>query len=164
MVGARLPDGLELPATRGAEVPLVSPDAPATVLFTYPGTGVEWGDPPIPGAAGCTLENRLFRDAWPDFRKAGVEVRGISTQLVYEQQEFARVEEIPYPLLSDAGHQLAATLRLPTFRGAGRLRHKRLILVVDAERNVRHALFPVDDIPHAVTETLRLTANRARAT
>ncbi|MGW2963228.1 winged helix-turn-helix transcriptional regulator [Streptomyces sp. NPDC001220] len=164
LAGTRLPDGLELPAVRGAEVPLVSPDAPATVLFTYPGTGVEWGEPPIPGAVGCTLENRLFRDAWPDFRRAGVEVRGISTQLVYEQEEFARAEEIPYPLLSDAAHRLAAALRLPTFRGAGRLRHKRLILVVDAERTVRHALFPVDDIPHAVTETLRLTANRARAT
>jgi DNA-binding HxlR family transcriptional regulator/peroxiredoxin len=137
-------------------VPVVAPDAPATVLFTYPGTGVEWG--PIPGAAGCTLENRLFRDAWPDFRRAGVAVRGISTQLAHEQQEFARAERLPFPLLSDAAHQLAAALRLPVFRGAGRLRHKRLILVVDAERTVRHTLFPVTDIPHAVEESLRLAA------
>ncbi|MER5789879.1 winged helix-turn-helix transcriptional regulator [Streptomyces sp. NPDC001980] len=161
--GTRLPDGLALPATvgtepgtEGADLPVVSPDAAATVLFAYPGTGIEWG--PIPGAAGCTLENRLFRDAWPDFRRAGVDVRGVSTQLPYEQQEFARTERLPYPLLSDAAHRLAAALRLPVFRGAGRLRHKRLILVVDAERTVRHTLFPVTDIPHAVEESLRLAA------
>ncbi|MGW1216057.1 winged helix-turn-helix transcriptional regulator [Streptomyces sp. NPDC002499] len=158
LAGTRLPDGLELPGPQGAQLPVVSPNSAATVLFTYPGTGVDWGEPPIPGAAGCTLENRLFRDAWPDFRRAGVDVRGISTQLPHEQAEFARIEEVPYPLLSDAHHHLAAALRLPTFRGAGRLRHKRLILVVDAERAVRHALFPVVDIPHAVTESLTLAA------
>ncbi|MGY5013142.1 winged helix-turn-helix transcriptional regulator [Streptomyces sp. 900105755] len=159
--GTRLPEGLDLPGTvgtgpgaEGADLPLISPDASATVLFAYPGTGVEWG--PIPGAAGCTLENRLFGDAWPDFHRAGVAVRGTSTQLPHEQQEFARAEQLPYPLLSDAAHQLAAALRLPVFRGAGRLRHKRLILVVDAERTVRHTLFPVTDIPHAVEESLRL--------
>lgn len=169
LVGTRLPDGLELPGTQGADqpgtqgadLPLTSPDAAATVLFTYPGTGIDWVES-IPGAPGCTLENRLFRDAWPDFRRAGVDVRGISTQLTPAQAEFARAEEIPYVLLSDARHQLAAALRLPTFRGAGRLRHKRLILVADAERTVRHALFPVTDIPHGVEESLRLAEEYAR--
>ncbi|OLZ68906.1 HxlR family transcriptional regulator [Streptomyces sp. IMTB 2501] len=161
LAGTRLPDGLELPGTQGADLPLVAPDAAASVLFTYPGTGVDWGEP-IPGAAGCTLENRLFRDAWPDFRRAGVDVRGISTQLPYEQAEFANAEQVPYDLLSDARHQLAAALRLPTFRGAGRLRHKRLILVVDAERTVRHTLFPVVDIPRAVAQSLSLATESAR--
>jgi len=158
----RVPEDLELPGAQGADLPVVAPDATATVLFTYPGTGVDW-DEEIPGTPGCTLENRLFRDAWPDFRRAGVDVRGISTQLPHEQAEFARAEEIPYPLLSDAHHQLGAALRLPTFRGAGRLRHKRLILIVDAERTVRHTLFPVDDIPHAVRQSLRLAEECARA-
>ncbi|MEU9476029.1 winged helix-turn-helix transcriptional regulator [Streptomyces sp. NPDC048191] len=161
LAGTRLPDGLGLPGTQGGDVPLVAPAAAATVLFTYPGAGVDWGEP-IPGAAGCTLENRLFRDAWPDFRHAGVDVRGISTQLPHEQAEFAQAEKVPYDLLSDAQHRLAAALRLPTFRGAGRLRHKRLILVIDAERVVRHALFPVVDIPHAVCESLRLATECAR--
>ncbi|WP_405847826.1 winged helix-turn-helix transcriptional regulator [Streptomyces sp. NBC_01518] len=162
LAGARVPEDLRLPGTQGADLPVVSPDAAATVLFTYPGTGVDW-DEEIPGVAGCTLENRLFRDTWPDFRRAGVDVRGISTQLPYEQAKFARAEEIPYPLLSDAHHQLGAALRLPTFRGAGRLRHKRLILIVDAERTVRHTLFPVDDIPQAVTRSLRLAEDCVRA-
>ncbi|MFI5798647.1 winged helix-turn-helix transcriptional regulator [Streptomyces sp. NPDC051677] len=159
LAGSRVPEDLLLPGVSGPE-PVVAPDAAATVLFAYPGTGIDWGA--IPGAAGCTLENRLFRDAWPDFLRAGVKVRGISTQLVHEQQEFARAEEIPYPLLSDADHRLAAALRLPSFRGADRLRHKRLILVVDAGRTVRHTLFPVTDIPHAVEESLRLATDCAR--
>jgi peroxiredoxin len=57
---------------------------------------------------------------------------------------------VPYPLLSDSELRLAAALRLPTFRGAGQLRLKRLILIIDAERTVRHVLFPVGDIPDAV--------------
>ncbi|MER7922604.1 winged helix-turn-helix transcriptional regulator [Streptomyces sp. NPDC096057] len=161
LTGTRVPGDLQLPGTQGADVPVVSPDAAATVLFTYPGTGVDWNEE-IPGVHGCTLENRLFRDAWPAFRRAGVDMRGISTQLPHEQAEFARAEDIPYPLLSDASHQLDAALRLPTFRGAGRLRHKRLILIIDAERAVRHALFPVDDIPHAVAESLRLAEECVR--
>ncbi|MBK6010099.1 winged helix-turn-helix transcriptional regulator [Streptomyces sp. MBT53] len=160
--GTRLPDDLQLPGIQGVDLPVVSPEAAATVLFTYPGTGIEWGEPPIPGAEGCTLENRQFRDAWPDFRRAGVDVRGVSTQLPHEQAEFARAEEIPYPLLSDEAQQLAAALRLPTFRASGRLRHKRLILIIDAQRTVRHTLFPITDIPHAVKESLRLAADCTR--
>ncbi|MGR3867594.1 winged helix-turn-helix transcriptional regulator [Streptomyces graminifolii] len=161
LTGTRLPSDLQLPGTQGADVPVVSPDAAATVLFTYPGTGVDWNEE-IPGVQGCTLENRLFRDAWPAFRREGADIRGISTQLPHEQAEFARAEGIPYPLLSDAHHQLDSALRLPAFRGAGRLRHKRLILIIDTERAVRHALFPVDDIPYAVAESLRLAEGCAR--
>ncbi|MEU5309051.1 winged helix-turn-helix transcriptional regulator [Streptomyces sp. NPDC021562] len=159
LVGTRLPRDLRLPAT-GAETPLLAPDARATVLFTYPGTGAERD--PIPGAVAPAPETRLFRDAWPDFRRAGVDVRGISSQTADEQTEFARTEEIPYPLLSDIDQRFTAALRLPVFRVDGRFRHKRLILVVDAERTVRQVLFPVTDTPHAVTETLRLATACAR--
>ncbi|MFJ9350895.1 hypothetical protein [Streptomyces sp. NPDC101237] len=87
-------------------------------------------------------------------------LRGISTQIPYEQSEFARAGGIPHPWLSDADHGLAAALRLPAFRGAGRLRHKRLILVVDAERPVRGVLFPAGDLSYAVAEALRLAVGR----
>ncbi|MFJ9031377.1 winged helix-turn-helix transcriptional regulator [Streptomyces sp. NPDC102274] len=155
LTGTRLPVDLELPGTDGISRDAVAPDAAATVLFTYPATGIQWEEP-LPGAAGCTLENRLFRDSWPAFRDVGAAVHGVSTQLPHEQAAFARAESVPYPLLSDTHLRLAAALRLPTFRGAGQVRLKRSVLVVDPRRTVRHVLFPVGDIPHAVEEARRL--------
>ncbi|MFE2428869.1 winged helix-turn-helix transcriptional regulator [Streptomyces sp. NPDC059373] len=160
LVGTRVPPDLRLPGADGTVRDVVAPDTSATVLFTYPATGVQWEDA-IDGAAGCTLESRLFRDAWPSFRDAGVAVHGVSTQLTHEQAAFARAEAVPYPLLSDTELRLAAALRLPTFRGAGQLRLKRLILIVDAERTVRHVLFPVGDIPDAVQRARLLGAAMA---
>jgi DNA-binding HxlR family transcriptional regulator/peroxiredoxin len=158
LVGTALPQGLELPGTDGAPHAPVVPGARATVLFAYPATGIPGGPPrpDVPGSAGCTLENRLFREAWPKFEAAGVAVRGVSTQQPAEQAAFATAEELPFLLLSDEQLQLAAALRLPTFRSAQALRLKRLILVLDAQGTVRHALFPVADIPGAVAESLAL--------
>ncbi|NYI08313.1 winged helix-turn-helix transcriptional regulator [Allostreptomyces psammosilenae] len=160
LVGEGVPADLALPGADGAPHDVVSPTARATVLFTYPGTGIPsplpagWSD--IPGAVGCTLENRLFRDAWPAFREADVAVRGVSTQRPDEQAAFAAAEAVPFPLLSDQDLRLAAALRLPTFRADQRLRLKRLVLVIGPDRTVRHARYPVVDIPGAVEEALRL--------
>ncbi len=162
--GSRVPAGLTLPSTRGELLDVVGPTT-WTVLFTYPATGggkgAEWGR--IPGTAGCTLENRLFRDAWPDFTRAGATVHGVSTQLPDEQAAFAAAEDIPFPLLSDVDLELTAALRLPTFRGAQQLRHKRAVLVIDADRVVRHSVYPVADLPAAVDPALALVREQGRA-
>jgi DNA-binding HxlR family transcriptional regulator/peroxiredoxin len=157
LLGERLPR-LELPGHRDGEPLDPVAEAAATVLFCYPATGRPgplpdgWAD--IPGAIGCTLENRLFRDAYDDFRAAGAEVRGVSTQRPDEQRVFAVEEGIPFTLLSDVDLRLAAALRLPVFRAGQVLRLKRAVLVVDRERVVRQARFPVTDIPGAVREAL----------
>ncbi|GAA3386980.1 hypothetical protein GCM10017752_01090 [Streptomyces roseoviridis] len=157
LTGERLPL-LELPGHQdGAPVDPVAGGV-ATVLFCYPATGTPgplpdgWSS--IPGALGCTLENRLFRDAYKDFRAAGAEVHGVSTQRPDEQRVFAVEEGLPFTLLSDVDLRLAAALRLPAFRAGQMLRLKRAVLVVDRDRVVRHARFPVTDIPAAVGEAL----------
>ncbi|SEB57856.1 winged helix-turn-helix transcriptional regulator [Streptomyces sp. TLI_105] len=157
LAGERLPV-LELPGHRdGAPVDPVA-DGVATVLFCYPATGnpgpLPEGWSGIPGAIGCTLENRLFRDAYEDFRAEGAEVRGVSTQRTDEQRVFAVEEGLPFTLLSDVDLRLAAALRLPTFRAGQVLRLKRAVLVLDRDRVVRHARFPVTDIPAAMSEAL----------
>jgi DNA-binding HxlR family transcriptional regulator/peroxiredoxin len=161
--GSRVPAGLTLPGTHSEAADVVG-DTDLTVLFTYPATGgsVPPGWSKIPGTIGCTLENRLFRDAWPDFSAAGATVHGVSTQRPDEQAAFAAAEEIPFPLLSDVDLELAAALRLPTFRAAQQIRHKRVILVVDRDRTVRHGIYPVADIPAAVDETLQLVRRFSR--
>lgn len=161
LAGEPVPAGLRLPGTDGREHDPVAAGARATVLFAYPATGVPGmpdglAGPPVPGSAGCTLENRQFRAAWPRFHAAGVAVHGVSTQSPAEQAAFARAEDLPFPLLSDDRLQLTAALRLPTFRAGQSLRVKRLVLVVGPDRVVRHTLFPVHDIPGAVSRALNL--------
>jgi DNA-binding HxlR family transcriptional regulator/peroxiredoxin len=149
LVGTGVPD-LVLPATAGNGQVADGP----TVLFAYPATGAPtplpegWSD--IPGAAGCTLENRLFRDRYDEFVRAGLEVQGVSTQRPEEQREFARLESIPFALLSDTGMELASALRLPTVRVADQVRLRRLVLVIDAQRVIRAVRYPVLDIADAV--------------
>jgi DNA-binding HxlR family transcriptional regulator/peroxiredoxin len=153
LVGATMPE-LRLPATIG-DGRVVSG---RTVLFAYPATGAPsplpagWSD--IPGAAGCTLENRLFRDRYDAFRAAGVSVHGVSTQRPEEQRAFAAQESIPFPLLSDAALELAAALRLPTVRAADQVRLRRLVLVVDDAAYITAVRYPLLDISDAVTWAL----------
>ncbi|MEU8357054.1 winged helix-turn-helix transcriptional regulator [Nonomuraea sp. NPDC048882] len=167
LTGTSVPHPLSLPATGGGERDVVAADAPATVIFTYPATGAP-GRPPedwtrIPGAAGCTLENRLFRASAAAFARAGVALRGVSTQSPDEQQAFADAEDIPFPLLSDVDLALCAALRLPTFRAGQTLRLKRAVVVADAHRTIHHVIYPIADIPSAVDEALRLGAALADA-
>ncbi|MBT2230142.1 winged helix-turn-helix transcriptional regulator [Nonomuraea sp. NEAU-A123] len=151
------------PASVGERTPLldVVADARATVLFGYPSTGMPAPLPPgwsqVPGAAGCTIENRIFRDRHAEFAARDIAIHGVSTQRSDEQAAFAAAEDIPFPLLSDMDLRLAAALRLPTFRAGQALRLKRLILVVDRLRVIRHVIFPVLDIPAAITEALTAT-------
>lgn len=158
LVGTRVPD-LTLPATIGDGRVADGP----TVLFAYPATGAPsplpagWDD--IPGAAGCTLENRLFRKAYGRFQQRQVAVQGVSTQRPEEQRGFAALEAIPFPLLSDAGLELAATLRLPTVRVADTVRLRRAVLVVDGARHVTAVRYPVEDLAAAVEWSLRASGD-----
>jgi DNA-binding HxlR family transcriptional regulator/peroxiredoxin len=160
--GTRIP-AMTLPAHTGDDLDVIDQTAAATVLFCYPATGIpaplpeNWNT--IPGAVGCTLENRLFRDSHPHFQAFDVAVRGISTQRPDEQATFAKAEDIPFPLLSDMDLNLAAALRLPTFHAGQGLRLKRAVLVADRNRIIHQAIFPVIDIPAAVSTALEKGRN-----
>ncbi|MFF0345576.1 winged helix-turn-helix transcriptional regulator [Kribbella sp. NPDC004875] len=153
LVGQRVPY-VALPSTAGTTVDVVDADARATVLFGYPATGrpsplpAGWDE--IAGTAGCTLENRLFAGRRSEFAQQEVAVRGVSTQRTDEQQAFAKAEDIPHLLLSDLDLELAAALRLPTFRAGGYERLKRVVLVIGADRLVQAVRYPVTDIADAV--------------
>jgi DNA-binding HxlR family transcriptional regulator/peroxiredoxin len=167
LIGSRVPDPLLLPASLGAltaPADLISAAHTATVVFAYPATSRPspmpdgWWD--IAGTAGCTLENRLFRDRYDEFVAAGIAVHGLSSQRPDEQRVFGAEEDIPFPLYSDEDLGVSAALRLPVFRAADVVRLKRLILVIAPDRTVTAARFPVTDIADAVQWSLR----KARAT
>ncbi|MER5756184.1 redoxin domain-containing protein [Streptomyces sp. NPDC002088] len=142
--GRAHPPDLRLRGTDRRDHDPVATDARSTVLFAYPATSTP-GVPTdltgaqIPGSAGCTLESRRFRAAWPRFQAAGIAVRGVSTQSPQEQAAFAPAENLPFPSLSDVQFQLAAAPRLPTLRAGQNLRLKRLILVVGPDRTGRYS-------------------------
>jgi peroxiredoxin Q/BCP len=55
---------------------------------------------------GCTKEACSFRDAYADFREAGVEVIGISPDNEKSHTKFIQKYELPFVLLSDPDHQV----------------------------------------------------------
>ena len=50
---------------------------------------------------GCTKQACMIRDAFPDFKKTGVTVLGISTDSVKSHKKFAEKYGLPFTLLSD---------------------------------------------------------------
>lgn len=55
---------------------------------------------------GCTKEACSFRDAYADFREAGVEVIGISPDNEKSHSKFIQKYELPFVLISDPDHQV----------------------------------------------------------
>jgi DNA-binding HxlR family transcriptional regulator/peroxiredoxin len=165
LVGSKVPEPFLAGGERGSR------DRPGsagwTVVYCYPGAhatpdGYPAGWSEIPGATGCTLEATTFRDRVGEFAVRGAEIVGVSTQPPEEQAAFAAKARIPYRLLSDQDLQLAAALRLPTFRAGGRDHLKRLTLIVAADREIRHVLYPIRDPAASVEEVLGLL-DRLRA-
>ncbi|EWT00226.1 HxlR family transcriptional regulator [Intrasporangium oryzae NRRL B-24470] len=151
LVGERVPHLVSLDPVTAAGL---------TVVYCYPGTGFPGADE-VPAGVGCTLESCTYRDRLGDFEAHGATVVGVSTQRPSEQAEFARLNGIRFPLLSDAALELTAALRLPTFRAGGTTRLKRLTLVVDHDRVVRGTLFPIPDVTGSVEDALALVRGLA---
>lgn len=157
LVGRRIP-AIELMSDTQVRTDAVP--ASWTVLYVFPGAFAPVGTPlplgwtDIPGAVGCTLESMTYRDRFADFERAGVAVRGLSTQRPDELRAFAEYARMPFPLLSDQELTLTAALRLPTFRAAGGDRLKRLTMVVDPDRTIRAVQFPIADPAASVEASL----------
>jgi peroxiredoxin len=146
-----VPAGLSLPSTMGGDVDLAEASRGRLVAYVYPRTGVPgepspagWDD--IPGARGCTPQSCAFRDSLAEFTRLAASVLGISAQTTAEQAEFAEREQIPFPLLGDAGLTLAAGLGLPTFEASGMTLYRRLTFVAEGGRVVKtfYPVFPPD--------------------
>jgi peroxiredoxin len=153
LLTGRLVPSVRLPATSGPAVDLAdaaSGDG-ALVIYVYPRTGTPGQPLPdgwdaIPGARGCTPENCSFRDHAAELAELGARVHGLSAQPIVEQRQFASREHMPFPLLNDAGLQLARDLDLPTFEVDGMTLYKRLTFIARDGRieRVFYPVFPPD--------------------
>jgi thioredoxin-dependent peroxiredoxin len=89
-VGIKAPD-FSLPDQDGKMHKLSDYKGKPVVLFFYPKD-----DTP-----GCTKEACSFRDHFAEFKKAGIEVLGVSVDSAESHEKFAVKYHLPFTLLSD---------------------------------------------------------------
>lgn len=80
-----------LPVSGGGELALSKLKGKPVVVYFYPKDNT----------SGCTKEAQDFQAAMPTFRKAGVEVIGISKDTVASHERFAARYGLSFPLMSD---------------------------------------------------------------
>ncbi|HTU30774.1 MAG TPA: peroxiredoxin [Solirubrobacteraceae bacterium] len=137
-----------LEATDGSSVDVGALGEGLTVLYIYPMTGTPGVELPegwdeIPGARGCTPESCGFRDHFADLKDVGADrVFGLSTQDLDTQRELAERLRLPYPLLADPEGTLGEALRLPAFEAGGKLRYKRITLIIISDV-IDHVFYPI---------------------
>ena len=94
--GEPAPD-FEMAADDGSVVTTESLAGQRYVLYFYPKD-----DTP-----GCTTQACGLRDSWSAVAETGVPVFGVSPDSVRSHAKFRAKHALPFPLLSDAGHQVA---------------------------------------------------------
>ena len=88
--GTKVPD-FSLPTTGGGTWRLKDAAGRKLVIYFYPRDMT----------SGCTREAQDFRDLYGAFRKARVEVVGVSRDSVASHDRFTAKESLPFPLLAD---------------------------------------------------------------
>lgn len=140
-VGDRAPD-FRLPALHGGEVGLSDfLGKKNVVLFFYPKDET----------LGCTVEACTFRDAYKDFRDAGAEVMGISSDSVESHQAFAAHHHLPMQLLADVGGRVRAAYGVKASLG---LFDGRETFLIDKQGIVRHVFRSQVRVKQHVEESL----------
>ena len=87
-----------LPSDAGETVRLADLRGKKVVVYFYPADDTE----------GCTAEACEFRDRWAAVRKIGAVVLGVSPDGVASHGKFRRKYRLPFPLLADEDHAVAA--------------------------------------------------------
>lgn len=96
-VGDAAPD-FRLLDDRGESISLSDLKGRAVVLYFYPRDNTP----------NCTTEACEFRDAFPAFEKLDAVVLGVSTDSVKRHANFKKKYTLPFTLLADVDHKVAA--------------------------------------------------------
>ena len=131
----------DLPASTGKNIKLADYKGKTVVVYFYPKA-----DTP-----GCTTEACGFRDSADEYKKAGVEVIGISPDPVEDVKAFAEKYSLNFPLLADADHKVCEAYGVwqersmagNTFMGA-----MRTTFVVGPDGKITHVFEKVKPAGH----------------
>jgi thioredoxin-dependent peroxiredoxin len=127
--GSKVP-AFTLPTTGGGTWSLKDAAGSKLVIYFYPRDMT----------SGCTREAQDFRDLYRAFRKAGVEVVGVSRDGVASHDKFAARESLPFPLLADTDEQLCRlfdVIKPKSLYGRKYLGVERSTFLLDGDGNLR---------------------------
>jgi thioredoxin-dependent peroxiredoxin len=127
--GAKVP-AFSLPTTGGGTWSLKEAAGGKLVIYFYPRDLT----------SGCTREAQDFRDLYAAFRKAGVEVVGVSRDGVASHDKFAAKESLPFPLLADTDEKVCRlfdVIKPKSLYGRKYLGVERSTFLVDGEGRLR---------------------------
>jgi peroxiredoxin Q/BCP len=115
----------------------------AVVLYFYPKDM----------STGCTKEACAFRDSYEDFKDAGAEVIGVSSQSQESHSIFSLTYNLPFLLLVDEGAEVRKLYGVPSSLG---VIPGRVTYVIDKQGIVRHIFSSQVDIQGHVREALQV--------
>jgi len=113
----------------------------AVVLYFYPKD-----DTP-----GCTKEACAFRDQYQDFKDAGAEVIGVSSDSEASHAKFVAKHRLPFTLVADGDGGVRKRYGVPATLG---LLPGRVTFVIDPQGTVRHVFNSQLQATQHVTEAL----------
>jgi peroxiredoxin Q/BCP len=135
-----------LPATGGTTFRLSESTARLLVIYFYPKDNTP----------GCTTEGLNFRDLYPEFRKAGCDIVGISRDSLKSHENFKARMGFPFDLLSDEDEKvcnLFGVIKMKNMYGKQVRGIERSTFVLDANRVLRREWRGVK-VPGHVQEVL----------
>ena len=135
-----------LPATGGATFRLSESKARLLVIYFYPKDNTP----------GCTTEGLNFRDLYPEFRKVGCEIVGLSRDSLRSHENFKAKMRFPFDLLSDEDEKvcnLFGVIKMKNMYGKQVRGIERSTFVLDAKRVLRREWRGVK-VPGHVQEVL----------
>jgi peroxiredoxin len=141
-VGTLAPD-FTLPHTAHAQVALHGLRGNPIVLVFYP---MDWE--PV-----SREQLRLYQDFGEEFAGFGAHVLGLSTDLVYSHDAFARAAQIRFPLLADVQPRGQVARQYGVFRDTQGV-SARALFVLDSQRVIRFGKAYPDALNPGVDELL----------
>ena len=119
-----------LQSTGGKTFRLSESKAKSLVIYFYPKDNTP----------GCTTEGMNFRDLYPEFRKAGCEIVGISRDSIKSHENFKAKLGFPFDLLSYENEKvcnLFSVIKMKNMYGKQVRGIERSTFVLDANRVLR---------------------------
>ena len=102
---------------------------------------------------GCTAEACQFRDQYEDFKEAGAEVIGISTDSSESHAQFVARHRLPFILLSDPQGKVAKLFGVSKTFG---ILLGRVTFVIDGQGTIQHAYSSQLRVTQHVKEALKV--------